>query len=174
MLKEYAPNPFTIQSPTNKNGCKFASVPSSWLIFDSEIVEYGFIVVLCREAGVCKVAVNMSPLTQAPIVEYGSSCRSGLSASCDRCCLSSSSPSAHEGRQARVLYGFAYSSSILRPKPTNIYMRKNQYAAFLSFLWRLYSFFVMRMKEPCCGAVTPLMFSGLRKLRMNLSALQMR
>ena len=34
------------------------------LIPDSEIVEYGFIVVLCREAGVCKIAIDMPPLAQ--------------------------------------------------------------------------------------------------------------
>ena len=40
------------------------------LILDSEIVKYGFIVVLCGETGVCKIAIDMPPLTQATIIEH--------------------------------------------------------------------------------------------------------
>ena len=48
------------------------------------------------------------------------------------------------------------------------------YFFLLSFISLSYSFLVMRMNEPCWGAVTPSMSTGSWKLRRWLSALQMR
>lgn len=48
------------------------------------------------------------------------------------------------------------------------------YFFLLSFISLSYSFLVMRMNEPCWGAVTPSMSTGSWKLRRWLSALQIR
>ena len=54
------------------------------------------------------------------------------------------------------------------------YLLNHQAWSHFNCFSRLYSFFVMRMKLPCCGLATPLILLGFLKLRMNLSASQMR
>ena len=54
------------------------------------------------------------------------------------------------------------------------YHLKTAFGYLFSFSSRLYSFFVIRMNEPCWGAVTPLMSCGSWKPRRCSSALQMR
>ena len=39
-------------------------------ILDSEIIESGFIMILRCKTGVCKIAVDMAPLTQTTIIEH--------------------------------------------------------------------------------------------------------
>ena len=39
-------------------------------VFDSEIVEYCLILVLCRQAGVGQVAVDVAPFTKSSVVEH--------------------------------------------------------------------------------------------------------
>ena len=39
------------------------------LILNSEIVECGFILVLCGQTGVDKIAIDVSPLTQSSVIE---------------------------------------------------------------------------------------------------------
>lgn len=39
------------------------------LILNSEIVECGFILVLCGQTGVNKIAIDVSPLTQSSVIE---------------------------------------------------------------------------------------------------------
>ena len=42
----------------------------SRLILDSKIIEYSFILVLCRKASVCQIAIDMAPLTQTSVIEH--------------------------------------------------------------------------------------------------------
>ena len=39
-------------------------------VFDSEIVECGLILILCRQAGVGQIVVDVSPFTKTAIVEH--------------------------------------------------------------------------------------------------------
>ena len=61
-----------IKSNTSYLSCAFLLVgifPHPSFVTDSEIIEYGFIIILCREASVSEIAVNMPPLAQATVVK---------------------------------------------------------------------------------------------------------
>ena len=62
-----------IKSNTSYLSCAFLLVgifPHPSFVTDSEIIEYGFIIILCREAGVGQIAIHTPPFTQATVVEH--------------------------------------------------------------------------------------------------------